>query len=141
VQWDVENQITDMVYTDRIQEVDSDYEDDSVLVLKTSPRLEKVLSVLATQEAWSVPAQAYVCPVVECGRQFRKLHDLNQHLKSQAHRTDPSTFKCPRCSKRFPVVSALIQHLESGACGLAGYNQVNQIYTGLQDIFKRLLKF
>jgi hypothetical protein len=140
VQWDVENRITDREYTDQIQEVDSDYEDNSAPILKTNSRLEKLLSVLATKEAWSVSAQAYVCPVVECGSHFRKLYDLNQHLKSQKHRMDPSTFRCPMCSKRFPVVSALIQHLESEACGLTGYDQVNQIYTDLHDTFKRLLK-
>lgn len=141
VEWDSENQnqITDRVYTDRIREVDSDDDEDTILVMKRNPGLEKVLRMLATPDAWNEEAQAYLCPVGDCEQGFRKLPDLNRHLRSQKHRTDPSTFRCPRCSKRSGVVSSLIQHLESKACGLSGGIEVNQIYTGMHDMFKRLL--
>ncbi|PVF90890.1 hypothetical protein CPB86DRAFT_878792 [Serendipita vermifera] len=141
VKWDVDHQITDAEYSNRIREVDSDDEGDDVLVIR-NPGLFQVLEVLAaTEEAWNGLAEAYVCPISDCGQYFCKLGHLNQHLRSQKHKANPSTFKCPKCSSRFPVVSALIQHLESEACGLAGQVTVKQIYTGLHDMFKRLLKF
>jgi hypothetical protein len=139
VQWDVENQITDRVYTDRIREVDSDDDEDTILVMKKNPGLEQILKVLATDESWNDEEQAFICPVNGCESGFSRLRDLNNHLRSQKHRADPSTFRCPRCLRRSGVVSALIQHLESKSCGLSETNQVNQIYTGLHDMFKRLL--
>ncbi|PVF95950.1 hypothetical protein CPB86DRAFT_710248 [Serendipita vermifera] len=141
IKWDVDHQITDIEYTNRIREVDSDDDEDDVLVSRQQPALFKVLEVIATEETWNSLAQAYICPIGECGRHFAKLPHLNQHLRSQKHKANPSTFRCPKCSSRFSVVSALIQHLESGACGLAGQVAVKQIYTGLHDMFKRLLKF
>jgi hypothetical protein len=141
VKWDVENQITDKVYTDRIREVDSDDDEDTILVMRRGPAIQAILEVMATQEAWDASTEDYVCPVAECEQHFQKLGHLNQHLRSQKHRTDPSTFRCPKCEKRFSVVSALVQHLESETCGLAGDSQVKQVYTGLHDMFKRLLKF
>lgn len=142
VRWDVGHQITSPVYTDRIQEIDSDEEEeDNILVPRDDAGLVKILDVLATELTWSSAVQAYVCPVPDCYQRFVKLGHLNQHLRSQKHRTDPSTFRCPKCESPFSVVSALIQHLESGSCGLAETQMVKEIYTGLHDMFKRLLKF
>jgi hypothetical protein len=141
IKWDVENQITDRVYTDRIREIDSDDDEDTILVTRRNPAIQAILEVMATQDAWNATVKAYVCPVDECEQHFQKLGHLNQHLRSPKHRTDPSTFRCPKCEKRFAVVSALVQHLESETCGLAADTQVKQIYTGLHDMFKRLLKF
>jgi hypothetical protein len=141
IKWDVDHQITDAEYTNRIREIDSDDEEDDVLVLRENPRLFRVLEVMATEEAWNPLAEAYVCPISDCGQYFRKLAHLNQHLRSQKHKANPSTFRCPKCSSRFSVVSALIQHLESEACGLTEQTTVKQIYTGLHDMFKRLLTY
>ena len=141
--WDTEHQITDRIYTDRIREVSDDEteSDDGNLFPHQTPAMQRILDVLAREETWDATVGAYVCPVATCERQFVKLHHLNQHLASQFHRTDPSTFRCPKCASRFSVVSALIQHLESESCGLAGQAQVKQIYTGLHDMFSRLLSF
>ncbi|KIM29284.1 hypothetical protein M408DRAFT_328942 [Serendipita vermifera MAFF 305830] len=141
VQWDVGHQITSPVYTNRIREVDSDDEDDDILVLRRNDGLQQILEVCASADSWDASVQAFVCPVPDCLHGFAKLGHLNQHLRSQFHRTDPNTFRCPKCESHFSVVSALVQHLESGVCGLAESNTVKEIYSGLHDIFKRLLKF
>ncbi|KAG8797153.1 hypothetical protein FRC16_009178 [Serendipita sp. 398] len=144
IKWDVDHQITDRKYTDRIRDADSgsdSYSSDGGVVTANDEGIQQVLEVLATRETWDADLRAFVCPVSHCERQFAKLNHLNQHLRSQIHRMDPSTFRCPKCSSRFSVVSALVQHLESGSCGLAGQHQVKLIYTGLHDAFKRLLKY
>ncbi|KAG8794479.1 hypothetical protein FRC17_008292, partial [Serendipita sp. 399] len=140
IKWDVDHQITDREYTNRIRDVnsDSDEEDETA---ESDNGIQQILDILATEDTWDARAKGFVCPMALCERQFAKLSHLNQHLRSQIHRTDPSTFRCPKCSSRFSVVSALIQHLESQSCGLSELNQVKQIYTGLHDMFKRLLKF
>lgn len=142
VQWDTNYMITNQRYTNRIQEVyhDDEYDDEFTLTERRDQGLMEVLDVLVTADTWDVAAQAYVCPVIHCHTGFRQLHGLNQHLGSQVHRTDPDTFRCPGCQARFPVVSALIQHLESGVCGLVKQQMVKEIYTGLHDMFQRLLK-
>jgi len=123
------------------QVVDDDDSESASSNEQTYEPLVKVLDAIATQDAWNPVLTAYVCPVAECERTFRKLGHLNQHLASITHRCDPSTFHCPKCAITFPVVSALTQHLESGSCGIAGQEQVKEIYTGLHDMFKRLLRF
>jgi hypothetical protein len=50
------------------------------------------------------------------------------------------TFRCPGCLSHFSAVSSLIQHIESGKCGLAHRKQVNQIYTGMHDMFRKLIQ-
>ena len=141
IEWDKEHQITSPNYTNRIREVDSDDEDDDILVIRRPEGIQQILDQLATADAWDATVQAFVCPVTECTQRFAKLGHLNQHLRSQIHRTDPNQFRCPKCEGRFSVVSALIQHLESGACGLAETQTVKEIYSGLHDMFKKLLKF
>ena len=54
----------------------------------------------------------------ECGRDFANEMSLNQHLSSVKHHP-LSNITCPgdkRCKKRFTSPSALVHHLESGAC-------------------------
>lgn len=138
-EWDITNQITDPVYTHRIQEVDSE-DDDYVLVGRRDKGPSQVINVLANEDTWNSDVQAYVCPTANCEREFQKLRDLNQHLHSQVHVVDHNTFHCPKCKCHYAVISALIQHLEGGSCGLAEQSRVKEIYTGLHDMFKMLLK-
>ncbi|KAF9025405.1 hypothetical protein BDZ89DRAFT_1068283 [Hymenopellis radicata] len=56
-----------------------------------------------------------------CHRGFGALFSLKAHLASPAH--DAKEFKCPHysCGQQFPVISALIQHIEHEGCGLARF--------------------
>jgi len=141
IKWDVDHQITDVVYTNRIREFDSDDENDDILVVRKNQGLDQVLNMVVAEDAWDSSLQAYVCPVPDCKKGFKKLSGVNRHLSSQIHRADPTTFHCPKCESRFGVISALIQHLESEACGLVEINMVKDIYNGLRDSFKKLLNF
>jgi hypothetical protein len=75
-----------------------------------------------------------------CHRTFGTLPSLNTHLRSAAH--DAKEFKCPgkKCGRQFKVISALIQHIESEACGLAKFKQVEDFAADLTSRFLRLLK-
>jgi hypothetical protein len=146
VNWDVDNLITGPVNpvianTNRIREVNSDDEEDDILVMRKKAGILQILDILVTKDAWNSVVQAYVCPVADCGRRFARVGDINQHLRSQFHRNDPDTFRCPKCQGHFSVVSALIQHLESGSCGLSEMKMVTDIYNGLHDMFRKLLTF
>ncbi|RDB28168.1 hypothetical protein Hypma_001532 [Hypsizygus marmoreus] len=74
-----------------------------------------------------------------CHKTFRKLTYLNAHLASPAH--DEDEFKCPGCKGKFKLISALVQHIESEACGMAKFKQVEDYATSLTEQFSRLLKF
>jgi hypothetical protein len=58
-------------------------------------------------------------------------------MNSPVH--DPDAFLCPKCNKQFVVVSALIQHLESGCCNLASPGEIFSRFALLTARFSRLL--
>ncbi|KAI0032349.1 hypothetical protein K488DRAFT_78538 [Vararia minispora EC-137] len=91
----------------------------------------------ATELAWSPFSRAYECYL--CPRKFRSLDSLNQHLNSAAH--DRHEFRCPKkkCGRTFKLISAFIQHIESEACGLARFKQIERHTKALTDRFTRLL--
>ncbi|KAG8794612.1 hypothetical protein FRC17_008267, partial [Serendipita sp. 399] len=120
----------------------TDSEDGSLIIVKMEKGApERVLQTVATPSAWDHHLMAFICPIPSCGQTHSTLEELNKHLRSQEHRSDAANFFCPKCDSRFFVVSALIQHLESGSCGLSAFGEVKEIYTGLHDMFKCLLDF
>jgi hypothetical protein len=80
---------------------------------------------------------AYECHI--CHSTFRSLFSLTSHLNSPAH--DVDQFKCPRCAKHFKLISALLQHIESGSCGLARFQQIMHHFKNMIARFSRALKF
>jgi hypothetical protein len=74
----------------------------------------------ATQLAFN--GYAYECYL--CHHTFMTLERLNAHLNSPAH--DADEFKClnPACKTEFKLISGLIQHIESGSCGLVKFNLI-----------------
>jgi len=96
-----------------------------------------LVSYTATERAWNGLVQAYECYL--CHRTFKRLDSLNLHLNSAAH--DQDEFCCPKkkCGRKFTVISALIQHIESEVCGLARFAQIEEHTRALTDQFSRLL--
>ncbi|KIM38251.1 hypothetical protein M413DRAFT_248700 [Hebeloma cylindrosporum] len=84
----------------------------------------------------SFNGRAYQCHL--CYKAFRSLYSLTGHLNSPAH--DDDEFMCPKCERRFKLVSGFIQHLESGACGLAKRKAIEAYFNDLSGQFSRLLK-
>jgi len=80
---------------------------------------------------------AYECYL--CHSTFRTLASLNMHLSSPAH--DDDEFNCPKCKRPYKLISGLIQHIETEACGLARFEQVEDHTNALTAQFARLLKF
>ncbi|TFK75427.1 hypothetical protein BDN72DRAFT_892375 [Pluteus cervinus] len=98
-------------------------------------RMQPAISYIATEQAFT--GTAFECYL--CHKQFKQLRALNAHLDSAAH--DDDEFKCPnrRCNKEFTLISALIQHIESEACGVARFRQVERLALDLSAKFSRLL--
>ncbi|KAI0310333.1 hypothetical protein OF83DRAFT_881824 [Amylostereum chailletii] len=96
-----------------------------------------IVQYTATERAWN--GKAYQCYLCYCT--FHQLHFLNAHLHSAAH--DSDEFRCPKakCGRTFKVVSALVQHIESEACGLARFAQIEYHTKALTDQFARMLTF
>ena len=112
VEW-VTNHVNNApVYTDRIQEVDSDGQTDSTVVVKRGPS----------------PMVPRVPEIV-----------VNSHI-FRPEIGSPMFLHCPGCQRSFSLISALINHIESEKCGLARGHEVNRIYTGMYATFKRLIK-
>ncbi|KAF9459148.1 hypothetical protein BDZ94DRAFT_1225130 [Collybia nuda] len=95
-----------------------------------------IITYSATELAFN--GYAYECYL--CHKTFRGLKYLNAHLNSPAH--DDDEFKCPgkKCKSEFKLVSGLIQHIESGSCGLARFKEVQDQFESLTDRFSRSLK-
>ena len=62
------------------------------------------------------PDEKHACYI--CQRRFAQIKDLEQHLASLKHRpiSDLQCIASDKCKHRFLSPSALLQHLESGAC-------------------------
>ncbi|KAI0073427.1 hypothetical protein K474DRAFT_1666615 [Panus rudis PR-1116 ss-1] len=73
----------------------------------------------ATERSWN--GYAYEC--ILCHREFQSLKALNAHLQSPAH--EGKMYRCPQawsgCGNEFRTASALIQHVESGSCGVTRF--------------------
>jgi len=92
-----------------------------------------IRTLIATPQTFD--GNAFIC--FFCGKGFRSIAALNSHLNSPAH--DRNQFRCPKCKKKVKLVSGLIQHIESGACGLAGFEQVTDFATRFMNRFTKRL--
>jgi hypothetical protein len=103
----------------------------------TGPDSEHITTYSATERAFN--GRAYECYL--CRRQFGTLNGLNAHLASPAH--DSKEFQCPKasCGRKFTVVSALIRHIESEACGIARFGMVEGITHTLTNQFSKQLTY
>jgi uncharacterized Zn-finger protein len=77
----------------------------------------------------------YQCHI--CHKTFSVLHSLESHMNSPVH--DGDEFKCPGCQRKFKLISGLVQHLESGSCGLSGKSDVEERFFGITAQFTRAL--
>lgn len=74
---------------------------------------------MATQKAWDARAQAYKCYF--CPAKFARLNQLDQHLNSPRHsKRESKMYRCPGrgCGAETETMSGLVQHVESGKCGV-----------------------
>ncbi|KAF8903802.1 hypothetical protein CPB85DRAFT_1393366 [Mucidula mucida] len=104
----------------------------------SSPDAVKVTSTYsATELALNRRTGQYECYI--CLQGFSTLKSLNTHLASAAH--DAKQFKCPHktCRRKFALISALIRHIESEACGLAKFRAVENFALGLMNRFTKML--
>lgn len=94
---------------------------------------------IATPAAWN--GQAYECYL--CHSTFRALNALNQHLASPRHSTANGTkiYRCPNgtCGQHFNALSALVQHIERGSCGVQRFSAVQNTIRGFVGGVGRLL--
>lgn len=93
-----------------------------------------LVGLTATTEAFN--GTAYECDI--CHKAFHSLGGLNTHLDSAAH--DDPEFECPKCKITFTLVSGLVQHIESESCGLAPFNEVEQLVHEFTSRFTGTLK-
>jgi transcription factor STE12 len=54
--------------------------------------------------------KAFVCPLLSCGRMFKRMEHLRRHLRTH---TLERPYQCPRCKKRFSRSDNLSQHLRT----------------------------
>jgi hypothetical protein len=96
-----------------------------------------VIETWATGASWN--GSAYEC--VLCYKTFPQLPRLNAHLQSPAHADQ--IYRCPTaldgCATHFRTLSGLVQHIESGACGVRKFKrQVTNFMDDLTSRMKRL---
>jgi len=57
----------------------------------------------------------WTCSSNDCERTFSRSEDAEKHVNSPAH--DPLVYGCTGCEAEFRLLSGLVQHVESQACG------------------------
>ncbi|KAJ4483858.1 hypothetical protein J3R30DRAFT_1842868 [Lentinula aciculospora] len=92
-----------------------------------------ITSYSATERAYN--GSAYECYL--CHRTFNTLNALNTHLSSPAH--DTKEFRCPKCRNEYSLISGLVHHIESEACGIAKFEAVRKQMLGLTNSFRKML--
>lgn len=92
----------------------------------------------ATELAYNPAERSYECYL--CGRLFRQLSDLNQHLASPKHQMH--IYKCPNkeCKKTFTTLAGLINHLESESCRYMRFEAVRKTAERIIDP-RRMISF
>lgn len=69
-----------------------------------------------TPESFATPAQSngpgkgFACPLISCGRLFKRLEHLKRHVRTH---TQERPYECNRCSKRFSRSDNLTQHVKT----------------------------
>ncbi|TKA54633.1 hypothetical protein B0A53_03040 [Rhodotorula sp. CCFEE 5036] len=99
---------------------------------------EALTQYIATEKSYHHSRGAYVCVLCQGG--FTTLRGLNAHLASPRHAyagangaSGEKPYKCPNsaCGKEFATLSGVVQHAESGACGVL---QVRGMSRALDDV-------
>ncbi|KAH8823717.1 hypothetical protein DL96DRAFT_235611 [Flagelloscypha sp. PMI_526] len=105
------------------------------LIEGPSPLPKGTITYHATELAWN--GNAYECYL--CHKTCRKLSHLNDHFNSAAH--DDDEFQCPgpKCGSKFALVSGLIQHIESGSCGVSKFQEVKNRMLDITSRFTKAL--
>lgn len=85
------------------------------------------IDYIATSRSWN--GRAYECFL--CNKTFRTLDALNMHLQSPRHAE--KIYRCPMkaCETEFCALSALIQHVEWGSCGVRRNREVKKVMDSL----------
>ncbi|KAK0433203.1 hypothetical protein EV421DRAFT_1718777 [Armillaria borealis] len=97
--------------------------------------INPVVNFSATDRAFNGKAYEYYL----CHAEFSTLQSPNLHLNSPVH--DANEFKCPkrRCGRKFKVVSAHFEHIESESCSLARFTTVQMEAMLLTGQFAQLV--
>ncbi|PFH47511.1 hypothetical protein AMATHDRAFT_67591 [Amanita thiersii Skay4041] len=85
--------------------------------------------------AQSFNGKGFECCV--CHKTFHSRQSLEAHLNSPVH--DEDQFKCPKCRMQFKLVSGLVQHIESEACGISSLMDVERRLSRLTGQVSRAL--
>ncbi|KAL2117578.1 hypothetical protein VTJ04DRAFT_7238 [Mycothermus thermophilus] len=95
----------------------------------TNPRTKRVTGPTKVGEE-TRKGRYYRCPV-GCDKPFKSLEALQGHMNSSVHREN--LYKCPGlfCAAQFKKFSAVVNHLESGACH---YMTPGQVRRWVKDI-------
>lgn len=56
------------------------------------------------------PGKGFACPLISCGRLFKRLEHLKRHVRTH---TQERPYECNRCSKRFSRSDNLTQHVKT----------------------------
>ncbi|GJF00401.1 C2H2-type zinc finger protein [Phanerochaete sordida] len=94
-----------------------------------------VIETRATEASWN--GRAFVC--VLCHKSLKALRSLDAHLNSPAH--GEKIYRCPPrangCNAHFTTLSALVQHVESGRCGV--FRFVDQMRDAFDSLKGRMI--
>jgi hypothetical protein len=90
----------------------------------------------ATEKAWN--GEAYECYF--CHRTWPRLNSLQAHLSSGMHSATQGMYHCPPngCQAKFAKLSALVQHIEHGSCGVRRFQYVDRAIQSLTSGMRAL---
>ncbi|WVF70104.1 hypothetical protein IAT40_004892 [Kwoniella sp. CBS 6097] len=83
------------------------------------------------------PAKGFSCPLLSCGRLFKRLEHLKRHVRTH---TQERPYECTRCAKRFSRSDNLTQHIKTHEKADRGERSKTEASESTEDDIATLLE-
>lgn len=85
----------------------------------------------------SIASKGFSCPLLSCGRLFKRLEHLKRHVRTH---TQEKPYECTRCSKRFSRSDNLTQHIKTHEKADRGERLKTEASESTEDDMARFLE-
>ncbi|OCF41827.1 hypothetical protein I317_04337 [Kwoniella heveanensis CBS 569] len=85
----------------------------------------------------AAPAKGFSCPLLSCGRLFKRLEHLKRHVRTHTHERP---YECTRCAKRFSRSDNLTQHIKTHEKADRGERMKTEASESTEDDMATLLE-
>ncbi|WVQ97781.1 hypothetical protein IAU59_004895 [Kwoniella sp. CBS 9459] len=98
---------------------------------------QPILTQITGGSSGGPPAKGFSCPLLSCGRLFKRLEHLKRHVRTH---TQERPYECTRCAKRFSRSDNLTQHIKTHEKADRGERMKTEASESTEDDIATLLE-